>query len=77
MKRHRFTSNQLLQRMHAIDPPGRDEPVGHVFLVALTHLFKNVGIKFQWIAQPPDIRLHGPARWWRDKTSGDLIVEQG
>lgn len=76
MKRHRFTHDQMLQHMHAIDNDLR-VPVGTIFLVTLGHLFKLTGVKFSWIPRPLDIRLHAPARWWRDKATGDLIVEQG
>lgn len=78
MKRHRFNTEEMLQMMRKVDPHP-DTPVGHVFLLALAHLFRGRGIAFKMVVSElhPDIKLTSPARWWRDKATKDLIVEQG
>jgi hypothetical protein len=81
MKRHRFTKSQLLDAMTVVDAQPhykqRNLPVEIIFLLALVNLFRGRGIIFNWIQHGPDIKLDQPARWWRERDHGDLIVEQG
>lgn len=78
MKRHSFTKKQMLNAMRKVDNvhfAGRG-PVGRVFIVTLAMMFRDAGVKFAWIPVGPDVKLVEPSRWWRDQTTGDLIVEQ-
>ncbi len=79
MRRHNFTKSQLLDAMFVVEEQykARGLPVEIVFLLALVNLFRGRGIQYTWQEQGPDIKLTAPARWWRERDHGDLIVEQG
>lgn len=78
MRKYRFSTDDILQMMRKVDMDPR-VPVGHIFILALAHLFRGRGIGFDMVMglTSPDIKLRGPSTWERCKATKDLIVHQG